>query len=274
MLYPENLSALRERARSGRTCLGVHCSTMSPQTVELMGLLGLDYVIVSTEVESIDPSRVEDLLRAADASKTVPMVKLRRNAPELVSDALNAGAPLVMVPHVRTRTELEAAISASRFAPLGTRGLCPAARYAGFGSRPVQLATQLAHESISVIPIIEDKEALGHLDELFDVPGVEIYEIGPFDLSHSLGVPPDRAYENPETLSAIEKICAAAARHGKSLLAPLWLPREPLAPQEIIERQVRELVARGINMLYHADVVMLARAFRELLPVRDAGGRR
>ncbi len=66
---------------------------MSPQVVEQMGFLGLDYVIVSTEVESLDRGLLENLLRAAASGGTVPCVKLRRRDPELVGEAMNAGAP-------------------------------------------------------------------------------------------------------------------------------------------------------------------------------------
>ena len=62
--------------------MGVHHSAMSPQIIELYGHLGLDYVIVSSEVESLDKYTMENLLRAADAAKTVPVVKVLRNDPD------------------------------------------------------------------------------------------------------------------------------------------------------------------------------------------------
>ena len=60
MLYRDTITAFLERARSGSVCLGVHCSSMSPQLVELYGFAGLDFVIVGTEVEGPDCPHADD----------------------------------------------------------------------------------------------------------------------------------------------------------------------------------------------------------------------
>ena len=270
MLHLETLRAFKARARERKLCFGMHISTMSAQVVEMAGHVGLDFVIVSREIEQIDDSQTEHLLRAANASRTVPMIKLRRNDPHLIEDALNAGAPLVNIPHVCTRRELDAAVRASRFAPKGTRGLCPAARYNAYSAGALEGARGIANEEASVIPILEDKQCLGHLDELMSSPDVEIFEIGPFDLSHSLGLNPSLSYGNPETMAAVEKICAAAQKYGKAVMAPSWFPREAVSAPEMIDRQASELVSRGITVLYHlADIMLLARTLREMMPIRD-----
>ena len=77
MLHAEAARAFRARAKDGKVCLGIHMSSMSPQIVELMGVLGLDFVIVSAEVESLDISRMEEMIRAAQSAGTVPTVKIR-----------------------------------------------------------------------------------------------------------------------------------------------------------------------------------------------------
>ena len=270
MLYLETLRAFQARARARKICFGMHVSSTSAQVVEMAGQVGLDFVIVSREIEQMDDSQTEHLLRAANASGTVPMIKLRRNDPQLVEDALNAGAPLVNVPHMRTRRELDVAVAASRFAPKGTRGLCPAARYNAFGAGDLGAARTLANEQASVIPILEDRECLDNLDELMASPDVEIFEIGPFDLSHSLGLNPSLSYGNPETMAAVEKICNTAHKHGKVVMAPSWFPREAVSAAEMIDKQAKELVARGVTVLYHlVDLMLLARTLREMLPIRD-----
>lgn len=270
MLYLNALNAFKARAREGKICFGMHISTMSAQVIEMAGQVGLDFVIISREIESLDDSQTEHLLRAANASGTVPMIKLKRQDPLLVEDALNAGAPLLNVPHVRTRKELDTLVQASRFAPKGTRGLCPAARYNAFGAGVLDNARTVANEQSSIIPILEDKECLDHLDDLMSCPDVDIFEIGPFDLSHSLGLNPSLSYGNPGTMAAVEKICAAAKKHGKLVMAPSWFPKDAVAAPEMIDRQVNELVSRGITVLYHlVDIMLLARTLREMMPIRD-----
>ena len=270
MLYHDTARRLTERARAGQVCVGVHHSAMSPQVVELYGHVGLDYVIIATEVESIDLHTMEGLMRAADAGRTVPIVKLRWPDLRCLQEAMNAGAAMVMMPHVHSRAQLDEAVRASRFTPEGTRGICPVARYAGYGVIGLEAVRGAANEARAVIPIIEDREALDHLDEIMACPDVDIVEIGPFDLSQSLGVAtPARSYGNPETLRAVEAICEAARRHGKAVLAPYWVTPETDSPAKLVQWNLEQLVPRGITMLYGLEVVMLARFFRELLAMRD-----
>lgn len=270
MLYLQAARDFIARALQRKVCLGMHISTGSAQVVEMAGHIGLDFVIVSREVEQLDDAQMEHLLRAANASGTVPMIKLRRNDPRLVEEAMNAGAALLNVPHIRTRQELDDSVRAARFTPNGTRGLCPSARYTGFGSLALDKARSAANEQSAIIPILEDKECLDHLDELMSSPDVEIFEFGPFDMSQSLGLNPALSYGNPETMAAVEKISAAAQKYNKVLLAPTWFPPTPVVSSELVDRQVKELVSRGITCLYHmVDILLIARALREMLPIRE-----
>ncbi len=225
--------------------------------MEMYGIVDLDFVIIGQEVEALDLSKLEDLLRAANAGGTVPIVKLKRPDPNLVGEIMNLGAPMVMVPHVTNRKILETMVRASRFQPLGLRGECPIARYNGFGALDLKTTYEAANTSNSVIPIIEDKEALDHLDDMMQVEGVDLFEIGPFDLSLSLGEN-GKAYSGPKTMAAIEQICEAAQRHGKGVVAPVWHTIKDDSYPAVYARQMDELISRGINCLYEIDSAFMA----------------
>lgn len=269
MLYPKPTQAFLERARSGKVCFGVHHSAMSPQLVEMYGHMGMDYVIIGDEVEALDRSTMENLMRACDASGTAPVIKLLRNDGRLIEEAMNIGAPLVMVPHVNSRPQLDDAVRASRFSPAGTRGLCPLARYNGYGLKNLDEVHGMTNAWRAVVPIIEDVEALDHLDEIMASPDIDIVEVGPFDLSQSLGVKRELTYANPETMAALEKIAAAAARHKKAVLVPLWITRDTDSPAKVIRKQIDELVARGITVFYALEMMIVARLFRDLMAIRQ-----
>jgi 2-keto-3-deoxy-L-rhamnonate aldolase RhmA len=61
---------------------------------------------------------------------------------------------------------------------------------------------------------IEDAEALGNLDAIASVEGLDCLFIGRMDLTVSLGAasPLDRV-----VIDAVEQICAAGQRHGKTV---------------------------------------------------------
>jgi 2-keto-3-deoxy-L-rhamnonate aldolase RhmA len=230
---------------------------MSPQLIEMYGIVKLDFVIIGSEVESLDLSRMEDLMRAANAAGTVPIVKIKRPDPNLIADVMNIGAPMVMVPHITTAKQLELMVRASRFEPEGLRGECPIARYNGFGSLDLGKTHDAANRAHAIIPIIEDADALDHLDEMMEVKDVDIYEVGPFDLSRSLGEK-GQAYAGTKTMAALEKICAAAERHGKAVCAPLWHTIKTDSYPGIYARQMDELISRGVNCLYEIETAFMA----------------
>ena len=269
MLYPRPAMALQERARSRRVCLGVHHSAISPQLIELYGHMGLDFVIVSAEVESVDKYLLENLLRAADAAQTTPIVKIMRRDHLLIEEAMNAGAPMVMVPHVTCRAELDQAVLASRFSPRGSRGLCPVSRYTGYGSRSLKHAVASANDGRNVIPIIEDRQALPNLEAIFASPDVDVFEFGPFDMCQSLGLDPDLGYAHPEIIEILDRVGGFARKYGKSLLAPLARPPDANTPDKVLTLQIDLLLKRGVTMFYGIEVFILARAFREWMGLRE-----
>lgn len=237
---------------------------MSAQAVEVAGFAGLDYVILGMEVESLDLGKLEDLLRAAELSGLVSMVKLRRSEPEMAADVFNAGAQFVMAPHITRAEQLHQLIHASRFTPDGLRGACPVARYVGYGAYPIAHAVEATRAYGMVIPIIEDKEALDNLDEILSVEGVDIIEIGPYDLSLSLRCKsPELIYGNPETMEAVKFIAAKAKERRKALLGPVWYQPE-LSMSQLGRFQKEKLLPLGINMLYDGDLVSLMRYLNNL----------
>jgi len=67
-------------------------------------------------------------------------------------------------------------------------------------------------EEILVIPQIETKEALGNVEDILSVDGIEACFIGPYDLSRSLGV--FTQWKHPTFGKAIEKVLRASEKTG------------------------------------------------------------
>jgi 4-hydroxy-2-oxoheptanedioate aldolase len=71
---------------------------------------------------------------------------------------------------------------------LGKRGIggpCAADHY---GDISVGQFTNNANDRVMTIVQIENQQAIGNLDEILEVKGIDLFYIGPFDLSQSLGI--------------------------------------------------------------------------------------
>ena len=71
-----------------------------------------------------------------------------------------------------------------------------------------------AGTSVAVIPMIETTEALGNLDDIMSVPGVDAIYVGPADLSLSLGLKPRNNDGEAVFDDALAAIVDACGRHG------------------------------------------------------------
>jgi 4-hydroxy-2-oxoheptanedioate aldolase len=111
-----------------------------------------------------------------------------------------------------TAEEVRLAVRHLRYPPAGDRGVATYNRACRFGLDPGALARANA-EVLGVVQV-ESASAVEHVDQIAAIDGVDVLFVGPQDLSHNLGVPGD--LQAPTYLAAVERVRAAAARHGKA----------------------------------------------------------
>jgi 4-hydroxy-2-oxoheptanedioate aldolase len=85
--------------------------------------------------------------------------------------------------------------------------------YAGhsFGVEEATYAAE-ADDNLLVMVQIESQSGVDNVEEIAQVPGLDVLFIGPFDLSKSMNVPFGSEAHN----TAIERILAAAHKYGKT----------------------------------------------------------
>ena len=201
--------SLREQWAAGAETLGLWIQLPSPITAEIAARQPVSYVCVDTQHGVNDTMTSVAAFSAIELAGNVPIARVPWNEPGVIGKTLDAGAHGVIVPMVNTRAQAEAVVAASRYAPAGTRSWGP--MMAG-GRRPDY--QHWAHDHVAVIPMIETVEALGNLDEILSVAGIDAVYVGPADLSVSLGLPPGNNDGQPAFDSALAQITEGCARHG------------------------------------------------------------
>ncbi len=250
------LTRLKAKLRARELVLGMQHSSGSAAVLELLGRCGFDFVILDMEHTAYSIALVEDLVRAAEAVGLVALVRVLHGDAHLIMQALDTGAQGVLVPHIRTRAECEAVVAAKRFQPLGVRGKTSASRAAGWGTREWSEYEQWANEETLVVPIIEDREAVGALEEILSVPGLELVAVGPGDLSQSYGEPEQGLRARP-VMEALERTIAYCEPRG---IGVMTIPAPDMSAE-----LVRELVQKGARVIwYGGDLNHMGEHFRRL----------
>lgn len=205
MTLPINLfkRALAEK----KPQIGLWSTLPDPYISEILAGSGFDWILLDTEHTPSDVPRmlhqlqaVEAATPAPDSRKTTAVVRPDWNDPVLIKRYLDIGAQTLLLPFVQNADEARAAVSATRYAPVGMRGMGGSMRASNFGR--VRDYVHHAHEETCVLVQVETREALEQLEDILSVDGVDGVFIGPADLSASLGHPGNPGH--PEVKRAID----------------------------------------------------------------------
>lgn len=243
---------LKEKLRSGQPAFGVSVMFPSAQVVEIVGRLGFDWVLLDCEHGSLSPESVELMAMAAELTGLTPIARPWTNSSEAILRAMDRGAMGVQVPHVNT------AADAVKFHPLGTRGLAAGTRPAQYGfAGSVADYVQEANRETLVCVQLEETDALHHLDAILQVEGVDVFFIGPSDLSQSLGH--SGRSDVPEVREAMDRAFAAIVAASK-------------VPGSTGNHEaIRGYQQKGVRYLYTHLTRLLASASREFLAAVRSG---
>ena len=183
------VNAVLEKLRGGEAVVGSFCNVPSPEAVEILGWAGLNFVIIDAEHGPADLETVTNMVRGAEASGTTPIVRVAMNEPQNILRHLDSGAQGLQVPMVNGPDDARRAVGAALYPPEGRRGLA-GVRAATFGLEESVLDYAVtANAEMLVIVQIETVEALGNLNAILDVPGIDVVFFGATDLSSSMGIP-------------------------------------------------------------------------------------
>ncbi|MBB3050482.1 4-hydroxy-2-oxoheptanedioate aldolase [Prauserella isguenensis] len=245
-------NTLKRKIRAGDEVYGLFCATPEPAMVEMIGCAGYDFVIIDTEHTLVGPQQVENMIRAAEAVGLTPLVRVAEGDTAGILRVLDGGAMGVVVAHVRSRSDVDAAVRAAKYAPEGMRSL-NGGRVPGFGSLDLADYVRRANDEIMVVAMIEDAEGVDDIAPVLDGGGIDLVLEGAADLSQSYGVPWQTRHERVR--DAVREVHGACAERGVPFCA---IPRERDDHEEWLTAGVRTFVLgeeRGIA----------ARALREHL---------
>lgn len=121
---------------------------------------------------------------------------------------LDAGAYGIICPMISTPDQATALVSACRYPPIGTRSFGPS-RGLLYGAKD---CVAHANETVLAIPMIETAEAVKRIDEILEVPGIDMLYMGPNDLAFTLDG--HTRFPRPKSEAAMTAVLARAKAKG------------------------------------------------------------
>ena len=199
---------IKQRLKEGKHVIAIE-NLNDPNIVELFAPNNPHCFWFEGEHWIADVQNIGDLTRAADLIEATPLVRVPRPEYQLIYHALDLGAQGISVPHVKTKQDAELVIRASKFAPIGQRGMFTSRQ--GIG---VENYFKEANDETFVLVFIEDLIALDNLDEILEVDNIDVFFVGPGDLSQELGYIGEQ--NHPEVQKVVQDTISKITAKGRT----------------------------------------------------------
>jgi 2-keto-3-deoxy-L-rhamnonate aldolase RhmA len=239
---------LKRDLAAGKVCLGATITINSPAVAEIMSHIGLDWIWFETEHSSLTLDNVLTMLQATNGADVSTVIRVPWNDKTMIKRALDLGPDGIIVPLVNTREEVEAAVRAMKYPPLGERG-GGLGRAQCYGLHMGEYM-ETANNEVMMIPMIEHIQAVENIDEILKVKGVDSVMVGTLDLSGSMGMLGQTG--DPKVEGAVQKVLASCKK-----------AKVPCGIITVAPEQANERIKQGFtNIIMGIDVLFLHSAAR------------
>ena len=251
-------ASLRERLRAGAPLVGTFVKLPALESIDIVHSVGFDLAVIDGEHSQLDEGAILALLRHAGARGLPALVRTPSSDSGAINRMLEAGAVGIQLSTLRSHRERDALVSATRYAPDGTRSVSlahPAADYSGI---PLARYLEQSKAFPLVVGQIETATTIDPLDSL--LPGLDAAFIGTTDLSVDLGRP--GLLDDPRVAARVSEIARAASAANVPLGA--WVPNlDALAL--LRPAQLRYVLVGSDLQLMRAGLASLVAAARTAL---------
>jgi 4-hydroxy-2-oxoheptanedioate aldolase len=231
-------ATLRQRLAAGENLLMVNAHHVSSGLVARLCELGADTVFLDGEHGSASFEDVRVMAAAARGAGGGAIVRPDSHQRSTLIRYLNCGADGLMVPMVETAAQARAVVETVRYA-------CPA-----------------DHAQRLVICMIETLTAIGNLDEICAVEGVDVLFIGPGDLSQSMGYLPSVPLGEERPQPVQDQVAAAVAKIRAA---------GRIAGTLVFKHEMERWVKAGVQFFYIHSDPFLREGLRQMRALAGGG---
>ena len=249
-------SRVLRKLREGKvvSCTKTNLSDM--RAVEIAAMSGIDCVWVDLEHVPNNMDYVENAVRAAKVYDCDILTRVSRGGYSDYIRPLEADSTGIMVPHLMSLKDAEYVQYYTKFHPIGRRPVDSGNADGKYCLIDFNEYLAQANSERFVVCQIEDPEPLAELEEICQLPGIDMLFFGPGDFSQGVGAPGDMS--NPELLAARRLVAKTARKYGKA------------AGTVGSVANYQELINEGYNFIsVGADVVALCTYFMDIAKATD-----
>lgn len=199
---------MKRRMQAGEKVASLNVNRWrSVDIAEIAAQCGFEWLFMDLEHSVMSEELAGQIAMLALRTGVTPIARVGRGQWYQASRLLDAGCQGIVFPHVDDAAQAHAAVTCSKYPPMGGRSLTSPLPTAGYGRAANKDAMAELNAQTLTIVMVETQEALDNVDAIAKVPGVDAIMIGTNDLAADFGVPGELGHE---------RVVAAYARVGQA----------------------------------------------------------
>ncbi len=206
-------SRLRQKLASGGAARIAALGSHIPYFPHMAAHFGFDAVWVCAEHHPWDARETAAMIAQHHLADIDCIWRPATTERAALSRLLEDGAAALMMPMVNDAERARHLVNATKFPPIGDRGLDGSGLDGDFYLNRAGGYCEHANRETLLVLQIESPKALENVESIAAVPGVDALFIGPGDLSMRLGCA--GSITEKKIHAAAEKVAAACEKHGK-----------------------------------------------------------
>lgn len=240
------MDRLRKLLENDQTVLTAWCGFTDRFYIETIAKCGFDAVTLDMQHGLQTESSIIDGVASIATTGKPAIVRVPVGRFEMANKALDVGAHAVIAPMINSVEDAKAFAAQMKYPPIGERshGVAQAMHVLGCASVPDYL--QRANADTMAFAMIETKEAVGNLEAILAVDGIDGVLVGPSDLSISFRNRPIPDAFGEATIGIIADIAAAARKVNKTAAIFGGNPEKT----DIAQKMGYRLIALGFDSAY------------------------
>lgn len=244
------VNAFKQALAAQEVQIGFWLALADPYSAEICAGAGFDWLLIDGEHSPQTLPLVLGQLQAiAGRPSCHAVVRVASDDPVAIKQHLDLGVQNLLVPMVDTAEQAAGVVRSCRYPPEGIRGV-GGGRASAWGRNPRYVHE--ASDQLCVMVQVETERALGNLEEIAAVEGIDGVFVGPADLAASMGHlgDPGHADVKAAVVDALGRVRAAGKAPGV------------LTPVEALTHEY--LAAGAVFAAVGVDTYLLARQTSEL----------
>lgn len=202
----------KQQILDGVTQFGIWNGITNTYVGEICAGAGFDWMVIDSEHGPFTLEQILHQLQAVARYPIHPIVRIPNKDAAFIKRVLDLGAQTLVIPMVETVEEAKALVSATRYAPVGIRGVGGGLARAAQWDRIPNYYKQ-SNENICLVIQIETVTGINNLQAIAELDGVDVVFFGAADLAASMDLLGQA--NHPDVMAQVERGIKQARALGK-----------------------------------------------------------